>query len=59
MPDTWIYWKDTWADMQSKYSLIHINDTDMSSADEIAKFDAEKDKSTSDIGDVGIVFNLV
>lgn len=58
MPDTWANWKDTWADMQSKYALTH-SDTDMSSADEIAKFDAEKDKPTSDIGDVGIAFGPV
>ena len=31
-------------------------DTDMSSAEEIAKFEAEKDKPTADIGDVGIAF---
>lgn len=58
MPDTWANWKDTWADLQSKYSLAHT-DTDMSSAEEIAKFDAEKDKPTADIGDVGIAFGSV
>jgi putative spermidine/putrescine transport system substrate-binding protein len=44
--------------MQSKYGLSHT-DTDMSSAEEIAKFDAEKDKPTADIGDVGIAFGPV
>ncbi|WP_042163147.1 ABC transporter substrate-binding protein [Paenibacillus gorillae] len=58
MPDSWANWKDTWADMQSKYSLTHT-DTDMSSAEEIAKFEAEKDKPTADIGDVGIAFGPV
>ncbi len=58
MPDTWANWKDTWADMQTKYALTHT-DTDMSSAEEIAKFEAEKDKPTSDIGDVGIAFGPV
>lgn len=58
MPDTWANWKDTWADMKTKYSLDHT-DTDMSSAEEIAKFDAEKDKPTADIGDVGIAFGPV
>ncbi|MEB3102189.1 ABC transporter substrate-binding protein [Ferviditalea candida] len=55
MPDSWANWKDTWADMKTKYNLNHT-DTDMSSAEEIAKFEAEKDKPTADIGDVGIAF---
>jgi putative spermidine/putrescine transport system substrate-binding protein len=58
MPDSWANWKDTWSDMTSKYGLAH-SDTDMSSAEEIAKFDAEKDKPTADIGDVGIAFGSV
>ncbi|OAB42251.1 ABC transporter substrate-binding protein [Paenibacillus glacialis] len=58
MPDTWANWKDTWSDLQTKYTLAHT-DTDMSSAEEIAKFDAEKDKPTADIGDVGIAFGPV
>ncbi|MEC0090515.1 ABC transporter substrate-binding protein [Paenibacillus macquariensis] len=58
MPDTWANWKDTWADLQTKYTLTHT-DTDMSSAEEVAKFDAEKDKPTADIGDVGIAFGPV
>ncbi|MBJ6361795.1 ABC transporter substrate-binding protein [Paenibacillus sp. GCM10012307] len=58
MPDSWANWKDTWADLESKYSLKHT-DTDMSSAEEIAKFEAEKSKPTADIGDVGIAFGPV
>ncbi|MCD9020360.1 ABC transporter substrate-binding protein [Cohnella silvisoli] len=58
MPDDWANWKDTWADIQTKYGLTHT-DTDMSSAEEIAKFEAEKDKPTADIGDVGIAFGPV
>ncbi|BBI34622.1 ABC transporter substrate-binding protein [Cohnella abietis] len=58
MPDTWANWKDTWGDLQTKYSLAHT-DTDMSSAEEIAKFEAEKAKPTADIGDVGIAFGSV
>lgn len=58
MPDTWANWKGTWEDIQTKYGLSHT-DTDMSSAEEIAKFEAEKDKPTSDIGDVGIAFGPV
>ncbi|MGQ7951845.1 ABC transporter substrate-binding protein, partial [Providencia huashanensis] len=39
MPDTWANWKGTWQDLASQYGLKH-QDTDMSSAQEIAKFAA-------------------
>lgn len=58
MPDSWANWKDTWADLKSKYGLKHI-DTDMSSAQEIAKFKAEKNNPTADIGDVGASFGPI
>ncbi|SDE48436.1 MULTISPECIES: ABC transporter substrate-binding protein [unclassified Paenibacillus] len=55
MPDTWANWVQTWNDLGTKYSLKHT-DTDMSSAEELAKFESEKDDATADIGDVGIAF---
>ncbi len=58
MPDSWANWKDTWADLKSNYQLVH-QDTDMSSAQEIAKFAAEKQNATADIGDVGFAFARV
>lgn len=58
MPDTWANWKDTWADLKNKYGLKHV-DTDMSSAQEIAKFKAEKNNPTADIGDVGASFGPI
>jgi putative spermidine/putrescine transport system substrate-binding protein len=58
MPDSWANWKDTWQDLEQKYGLKHI-DTDMSSAQEIAKFAAEKDNATADIGDVGAAFGPI
>jgi putative spermidine/putrescine transport system substrate-binding protein len=58
MPDSWANWKDTWQDLSTKYGLKHM-DTDMSSAQEIAKFDAEKDNATADIGDVGAAFGPI
>ncbi|NVC94512.1 ABC transporter substrate-binding protein [Vibrio natriegens] len=58
MPGSWANWKDTWADLQSNYGLKH-QDTDMSSAQEIAKFEAEKKNATADIGDVGFAFARV
>ncbi|UTW08555.1 ABC transporter substrate-binding protein [Pseudomonas benzenivorans] len=58
MPDSWANWKDTWADLNKLYGLKHL-DTDMSSAQEIAKFAAEKDNATADIGDVGAAFGPI
>nr|WP_237690789.1 extracellular solute-binding protein [Paenibacillus caui] len=57
MPDSWANWKDTWADLKSKYNIDHT-DTDMSSSEELAKFETEKN-SPPDIGDVGIAFGPV
>ncbi|MEI7254511.1 ABC transporter substrate-binding protein [Dickeya dadantii] len=58
MPDSWANWKDTWDDLSAKYGLKH-SDTDMSSAQEIAKFAAEKENASADIGDVGVAFGPV
>ncbi|HBO5135784.1 extracellular solute-binding protein [Pseudomonas aeruginosa] len=58
MPDSWANWKDTWKDLESKYGLKHM-DTDMSSAQELAKFKAEKDNASADIGDVGAAFGPI
>jgi putative spermidine/putrescine transport system substrate-binding protein len=58
MPDNWANWKGTWDDLAANYGLKHI-DTDMSSAQEIAKFAAEKDNATADIGDVGAAFGPI
>ncbi|MBS4212739.1 ABC transporter substrate-binding protein [Neobacillus rhizophilus] len=55
MPDTWANWKGTWQDLDSKYGIKHM-DTDMSSAEELAKFESEKENTTADIGDVGASF---
>lgn len=58
MPDTWANWGETWAELGTAYNLKH-EDTDMSSAEELAKFEAEKDNATADIGDVGIAFGPI
>lgn len=58
MPDNWANWKGTWSDIATKYGLSHT-DTDLSSAEEIAKFEAEKKNPTADIGDVGISFGPI
>ena len=43
MPDTWANWGETWEELGTEYSLKHA-DTDMSSAEELAKFEAEKER---------------
>ncbi|MEC5342440.1 ABC transporter substrate-binding protein [Brenneria populi] len=58
MPDSWANWKGTWSDLAEKYGLKH-SDTDMSSAQEIAKFKAEKSNASADIGDVGASFGPI
>lgn len=58
MPDTWANWVETWQELETEYTLKH-QDTDMSSAEELAKFEAEKDDATADIGDVGIAFGPI
>lgn len=58
MPDTWANWKDTWADLKNLYDIEH-SDTDMSSAQEIAKFKTEKKNASGDIGDVGASFGEI
>lgn len=58
MPDAWANWQETWEDLKSLYGIEH-SDTDMSSAQEIAKFKAERKNASGDIGDVGISFGDV
>lgn len=55
MPDTWANWGETWSEITSEYGIKH-NDVDMSSAEELAIFESEKDNATKDIGDVGQAF---
>ena len=55
MPDSWANWVETWSDIKAEYGLEHT-DVDMSSAEELAMFEAEKDNATKDIGDVGQSF---
>lgn len=55
MPDDWANWKGTWQDLTSKYGIKHT-DADMSSTEELALFESEKNKPTKDIGDIGQAF---
>ena len=58
MPDDWANWEETWADIKMLYGLKH-DDVDMSSAEELALFEAEKNNATKDIGDVGQAFGPI
>jgi putative spermidine/putrescine transport system substrate-binding protein len=58
MPDAWANYGEIWADFTKEYNITH-SDTDMTSAEEIDKFAAEKNKPVADIGDVGITFGDV
>jgi len=55
MPDTWANWIETWQGVTTEYGIKHT-DVDMSSAEELALFEAEKGNPTKDIGDVGQSF---
>ncbi|WP_455582394.1 extracellular solute-binding protein [Dysosmobacter sp.] len=55
MPDNWANWVGSFKAMNETYGLTHT-DVDLSSAEEVALFVAEKDDPTRDIGDVGFAF---
>ena len=55
MPDDWTHWDFSYKALLDQYGLEHA-DVDLSSAEEIAMFVAEKDDPTKDIGDVGYSF---
>ncbi|SHM31289.1 putative spermidine/putrescine transport system substrate-binding protein [Caldanaerovirga acetigignens] len=55
LPDDWANWKESWEQFTRKYNLVH-HDTDMSSAEEIQKFKAERNNPKADVGDIGIQF---
>jgi len=64
MPPDWTNFGEIWDTFLPKYGpaagtpLTHT-DTDMSSAEEIQKFDAEKNNPVADQGDIGIQFGPV
>lgn len=58
MPDDWANWGALWKAISAKYGVTHT-DTDMSSAEELAKFEAEKANASADIGEVGLEFGPI
>ena len=53
MPDDWTHWDFSYKALLDQYGLEHA-DVDLSSAEEIAMFVAEKDDPTKDIGEMCI-----
>ncbi len=58
MPDDWANWGGLWKAVMAKYGVKHT-DTDMSSAEELAKFEAEKNNASADIGEIGLEFGPI
>lgn len=58
MPDDWANWRGQWTDIMAKYGATHT-DTDMSSAEELAKMEAEKANASADIGEIGLEFGPI
>lgn len=58
MPDDWANWRQTWQDLARLHGLQHA-DTDMSSAEQIAKIEAERTQASVDLGDVGFEFGAI
>jgi putative spermidine/putrescine transport system substrate-binding protein len=57
-PDDWANWKEMFKAFNKKHGCIH-EDTDMSSAEEIEKFKAEKNNPIADTTDIGIMWGPV
>lgn len=55
MPNEWANYGESYAAFTKMYGITHV-DTDMTSAEELAKFKAEKNKPVADLGDIGIIF---
>jgi len=58
MPDDWANWGALWKVITAKYGLTH-SDTDLSSAEMVAKFDAERNNATTDIAEPSLEFARV
>ena len=57
-PDDWANWKEIWQVFCAKYGCTH-EDTDMTSAEEIAKFKAERNNPVADTAEIGMIWGPV
>lgn len=55
MPNDWANWGELWNQITKKYGVTH-SDTDLSSAEMVAKFDAERNNATADIAGPSLEF---
>lgn len=58
LPDYWADWKTSWDKFTGQYGLQH-EDIDISSAEEIQRFEAERANPYGDVGDVGITWGPI
>ena len=58
IPNDWLNYEAMWKVFTTRYGVTNT-DTDMSSAEEIAKFLAEKNAPVADVGDVGLAFGPI
>ena len=58
IPNDWLNYEKMWGVFTKRYGVTNA-DTDMSSAEEIAKFLAEKNAPVADVGDVGLAFGPI
>ena len=58
MPDEWANQAGLWRDVGQAYGIRH-RDTDMSSVEELQKFEVERRAPVADVGDIGLGFGPV
>ena len=58
IPNDWLNYEKMWSVFTKRYGVTN-QDTDMSSAEEIAKFLAEKNAPVADVGDIGLAFGPI
>jgi putative spermidine/putrescine transport system substrate-binding protein len=57
-PDDWANWKEIWEAFCARYACTH-QDTDMSSAEEIAKLKAERNNPVADTAELGMIWGPI
>jgi putative spermidine/putrescine transport system substrate-binding protein len=57
-PDDWANWKEIWEVFCARYACTH-QDTDMSSAEEIAKLKAERSNPVADTAEIGMIWGPI
>lgn len=57
-PDDWANWKEIWEVFCAKHGCTH-QDTDMSSAEEIAKLKAERSNPVADTAEIGMIWGPI